>query len=126
MSGGSTRISGGTNHRGMDTTRASKAMAVEPSDQPRLFRNEPPRLRASPGKRRSATSASRVGVMNVETSSSEPTTMSGVTAKMTMSGASTVLSWPMPTVSSQFQSMVSSAADSSQSRTASSAPSQKK
>ena len=52
--------------------------------------------------------------------------MSGVTAKMTMSGASTVLSWPIPTVSSQFQSMVSSAADSSQSRTASSAPSQKK
>jgi hypothetical protein len=81
-------------------------------------------LRSRCGKRRSATSATSAGVMSAATISSATSTMTGVTAKITISGASTVLSLPAPRPSSQPHSRVIQAEDSSVTRTHSSAGSQ--
>ena len=62
--------------------------------------------------------------MNTATNSSESTTITGVTAKITMSGATTVFNPPMPTPCSQSQKLFMSWEDSSMARTPSTADSQ--
>src|SRR5687767_5436375 len=88
---------GGTNQSGKEISRANKASTVEPSDQAMLVASEPPRLRSRCAKRRSATSADKEGPMNTATSSSDNSTINGVKAKITISGATTVLRLPAPT-----------------------------
>ena len=107
-------------------TKASKASNVAPSDQARLTNQEAPRCRANWGKRRRATSSVRAGVASRDTSNKDSTTMRGVTAKITISGASTVLSPPAPTLCNQAQTALTKLEASNQARTAASAPSQKK
>ena len=101
ISGGSISTSGGTSHNGIDTTSASTASSVEPSDQSRLTSNEPPCLRSRVGKRRCPTRSTMVGVMNIATSSRHNNTITGVASTNTNSGANTVRSEPMPMRSSQ-------------------------
>ena len=62
--------------------------------------------------------------MNTATSSSESTTSTGVTAKITTSGASTALTCPAPRLSSQPQRCTAQVLASSETRTQSTAASQ--
>ena len=62
--------------------------------------------------------------MSIATISSDSTTITGVTTKITIRGASTVFRLPTPMPSSQPQRRVIQAEDSSKARTPSSAGSQ--
>ncbi|MNU95245.1 hypothetical protein D3C71_852540 [compost metagenome] len=115
---------GGTSHRGTDTTKAINASTVELTDQATLAMKEPPFLRSSTGKRRSATNATNAGVMRTATTSSETTTKAGATAKTTMRGATTEVTSPNPHPCSQFQKLARSGEASSSARMPCTAPSQ--
>ena len=95
-----TSTSGGTNHSGIDTSRATSAATVAhkpPNTDPRA---DPPCLRSSVAKRRSQTSFSIDGVIITATISSANTTMTGVATKTTSNGASTSFKPPRPMPSS--------------------------
>ena len=83
-------------------------------------------MRSSWAKRRSATKAVRAGVIRTATNSRDSTTISGVTAKITIKGANTALRLPAPTLCSQSQMELMTEDASKVTRTQSSAPSQKK
>ncbi|MNT55599.1 hypothetical protein D3C72_1928440 [compost metagenome] len=110
------RTRGGTSHKGIDTTKATKAKRVELSDQATLAIKEPPFLRSSVGKRRSATNATSAGVISTATTSNESTTSSGVIAKTTIRGATTVVTSPTPQPCSQLKKPASSVDASSNDR----------
>ena len=99
-------------------------MTLDPSDHIKPNSKEPPRLRSSATNRRAATSDTKAGVITSATTNRQNTTMTGVTAKITISGATTDLSEPRPTPFSHDQTLVMMADDSSAARTASMACSQ--
>ena len=108
---------GGTSHSGRDTTSATAASSVEPSDQRMLIRMEPPFLRSSVAKRRSATMATSEGVMATATMIRDSSTMTGVTAKITISGARTASRLPSPMPCSQVAKLLNRSDDSRTART---------
>ena len=126
ISGGNTRIKGGTNHKGIVKISTSSASSVEPSDQIRLIVSESPFLRSNVGKRRSATNVTIAGVIIAATMTSDKITTSGVTAKITIKGTNTVFKLPMPMFCSQVQKVFIRLTESSDTRTQSKAGSQKK
>src|SRR4051812_32878886 len=87
MSGGRMSTNGGISQSGMETTSASSARTVRPIDRAALPRKEAPFFLSSAGKRRSATSRVKAGAMNAATMSNDTTTISGVAASTTTSGA---------------------------------------
>src|ERR1035437_7449725 len=99
IKGGSSRIGGaiknGINHSGMETSKPIKASRVEPSDHNTQTPNELPRSRANWGKRRLATSDTIAGSIVNATANTDSMTITGVVKKITISGATTVLSPPM-------------------------------
>ncbi len=111
------KISGGMSHSGTDTTSATSASKVDTSDHHRLASKEPPRLRSRLGNRFLATSKVSAGAIKSDTTISESTTMSGVTAKITISGASTAFRSPMPKLCIQPVMLPIRVEDSSHSRT---------
>ena len=107
-------------------TSATAASTVEPSDQNKLATSEPPCLRSSPGKRRSATSATMAGVIRIATNSSATMTITGMLRNSKIVGASTTRRLPRPRPSSQRAMVPSNSHPSRPDRTEASASSQKK
>ena len=101
ISGGRINTSGGTSHSGIDTTSATSASSVEPSDQSTLTISEPPCLRSMAGKRRLPTRSTMAGVINKATSSRHSTTIAGMANTSNSNGPKAARNAPMPTRSSQ-------------------------
>jgi hypothetical protein len=113
-------------HSGIDTTSATSARMVTPSERSTLPMKEAPFFCSSEGKRRSATSLVSAGAMKPATISRHATTMSGVAASTTTSGASMEVTSPENSLPIQAQKLDSSGQASSAPRVQATAPSQKK
>ena len=100
------------------------ASTADISDHIRLVKNELPRLRSSAGNRFSATSEVKAGVISKATDNRDTTTISGVTAKMTIRGTSTALRPPNPTPCNHSDKVLIRVEDSTHKRTVSSTMSQ--
>jgi hypothetical protein len=111
-------------HSGIETTSAISARRVTPSERATLPMNEAPFFCSSEGKRRSPTSLVSAGAMKPATISSDSTTISGVAANTTTSGASRAVTSPENKPPIQAQKLASSGQASSAPRVQTTAASQ--
>src|SRR5450432_3830202 len=126
MSGGNTSTSGGTNQKGMLTTRATTAKSVLSADQASPLQMEPPRRRSRSGKRRLATRRTMAGVIASAATRSDATTNAGSASATTIRGAMTLAQPAPPIERSHANTASSSDQSSSVARTDATAGSQKK
>ncbi len=109
---------------GIETTSASSASRVSPSERATLPRREAPFFCSSEGKRRSATSLVSASAMRPATISNDTTTISGVAANTTTIDASTDVTSPEKRRPIQAQKLDNSGQASSAPRVQATAASQ--
>ena len=126
ISGGTIKIKGGTNHKGMVTIKIKMATTVAPKDQTMLANKECPFFRSKVGNRRSATNDTMAGVIMTATKINEITTMMGVNTTITNIGIKNAFSPPTPTLCNQVMKVLSRLKDSKVAFTQSTAGVQKK